>query len=543
MLAALLLSAPALTLLLTLFIALAVHPYAARIGWRYLRSKKRRTVSVITAVAVGGVALGVAALLAVLSITSGFQDEFRNKVLGVNAHVLVLKYGLDFEEYRDVVERAREMPEVSGAAPFLINEMMLAKGDRIAGVLVKGIDPELMPTVLDLPSQITTGSLVGLRGENAAPPTTAGERMDMVDDDWDWLEDMAGAENVEGEESPEPTEAPPPANVPDPEFISPDALPEVHVPTPEEAEAALAEGDGPGLPSDEEMDAFLDDLLVDEVPGGEGVVATEDLPGIVVGVTLAENLGLEIDDRVSVISPLAGLDTSMFGQDNAPRSREFRVIGIFEAGFQEYDTRLVYVDLFEAQHFFQHGDSVTGVEIALHDLDEAPTVSRRLERVLGGGPYHTMDWQELNHNLFTALEIQKVMLSLVIATIIFVAAFNVVATLIMIVLEKKREIAILKAMGAKSFGVLLIFIVQGLLIGLVGTAIGLLLGGGVCWYLEVYQFPLDPHVYLIDHLPVRTSAAEFIVTVSTAIVICIIATIIPSYWAARLRPADGVRHE
>ncbi|MCA9608236.1 MAG: ABC transporter permease, partial [Myxococcales bacterium] len=187
--------------------------------------------------------------------------------------------------------------------------------------------------------------------------------------------------------------------------------------------------------------------------------------------------------------------------------------------------------------------SVTGVEIRLHDLDQAPTVSRRLERVLGGGPYHTMDWQELNHNLFTALEIQKIMLSLVIATIIFVAAFNVVATLIMIVLEKKREIAILKAMGAKSTGVLLIFVVQGLLIGLLGTAIGLVLGGGVCWYLEAYEFPLDPHVYLIDHLPVRTSGAEFVVTVATAIFICIVATIIPSWWAARLLPADGVRHE
>ncbi len=543
MLAALYLSTPALILLLTLFIALAAHPYAARIGWRYLRSKKRRTVSVITAVAVGGVALGVAALLAVLSITSGFQDEFRNKVLGVNAHVLVLKYGLDFEEYRDVIERAREMPEVSGAAPFLINEMMLAKGDRIAGVLVKGIDPELMPTVLDLPSQITLGSLHGLRAENAAPPTTPGDLMDAVNDDWNWLEDMAGAESVEDEAGELTDEAPPPSG-PNPDFVSPDSLPDVDVPTPEEAEAALAAGAGPELPSDELLDQFLDEdlLLLDELDDG-GIVATEDLPGVVVGTTLASNLGLGVGDRVSVISPLAGLDTSLFGEDNAPRSREFRVIGIFEAGFQEYDTRLVYVDLFEAQHFFQHGDSVTGVEIALHDLDEAPTVSRRLERVLGGGPYHTMDWQELNHNLFTALEIQKVMLSLVIATIIFVAAFNVVATLIMIVLEKKREIAILKAMGAKSFGVLLIFIVQGLLIGLLGTAIGLALGGGVCWYLEAYEFPLDPHVYLIDHLPVRTSAAEFIVTISTAIVICIIATIIPSYWAARLLPADGVRHE
>lgn len=548
MLAALMLSAPALALLIALVIALVVHPYAGRIGWRYLRSKKRRTVSVITAVAVGGVALGVAALLAVLSITSGFQDEFRNKVLGVNAHVLVLKYGLDFEEYRMVIERAREMPEVAGAAPFLINEMMLAKGDRIGGILVKGVDPELMPTVLDLPSQLVEGGLEGLRAAGAAPPTTPEDLMESVDDDWDWLEEMAAEERGDTRVRPEDLDAALDdaldAPVDDTEFQAPDELPEVDVPTPEEAEAALAEQGAPDLPDDELLDQFLEeDLLVLEEPGDGGIAATEDLPGIVVGRTLADNLGLELGDRVSVISPLAGLDTSFTGRSSAPRSREFRVIGVFEAGFQEYDTRLVYVDLYEAQHFFEHGDSVTGVEIRLHDLDQAPTVSRRLERVLGGGPYHTMDWQELNHNLFTALEIQKIMLSLVIATIIFVAAFNVVATLIMIVLEKKREIAILKAMGAKSMGVLLIFVVQGLLIGLLGTAIGLLLGGGVCWYLEAYEFPLDPHVYLIDHLPVRTSGAEFILTVSTAIFICIVATIIPSWWAARLLPADGVRHE
>jgi len=547
MIAALGISLPALILLAALLIALVVHPYAGRVGWRYLRSKKRRTVSVITAVAVGGVALGVGALLAVLSITSGFQDEFRNKVLGVNAHVLVLKYGLDFEEYRDVIERSREMPEVAGAAPFLINEMMLAKGDRIGGVLVKGVDPELMPQVLDLPEQMTLGSLRGLRREGAAPPTTPDDLMDSVDDDWDWLEDLADDE----EPVDDPAELPDSdtaldellAETEDTEFEELDELPEVDVPSPEEAEQALGEGDGDALPDDALLDQWLDEEEMVLEGDEEGVVATEDLPGIVVGATLARNLGLGVGDRVQVISPLAGLDTSMFGGDNAPRSREFRVIGIFEAGFQEYDSRLVYVDLYEAQHFFQHGDSVTGVEIRLHDIEEAPTVARRLERVLGGGPYHTMDWQELNHNLFTALEIQKVMLSLVIATIIFVAAFNVIATLIMIVLEKKREIAILKAMGAKSMGVLLIFIVQGLLIGLSGTVIGLLLGGGVCWYLEAYEFPLDPHVYLIDHLPVRTSLAEFVITVSTAIVICIIATIIPSWWAARLLPADGVRHE
>ena len=136
--------------------------YALDVGLRYLKSKKRATVSVISVIAITGVALGVGALLTVVSITSGFQQEFRDKVLGVNAHVLVLKYGLNFEEYRDVVDLARELPEVRGATPFIINEMMLAKDDRLSGVLIKGVDPTLMSTVLDLPGQLISGSLDGL---------------------------------------------------------------------------------------------------------------------------------------------------------------------------------------------------------------------------------------------------------------------------------------------------------------------------------------------------------------------------------------------
>jgi lipoprotein-releasing system permease protein len=533
MLAAYCASVPVVLLLTALVVALVLHPYAGRIGWRYMRSKKRRTVSVITFIAVGGVALGVMALLSVLSITSGFQEEFRNKVLGVNAHVLVLKYGLDFEEYRDVVQRAREMPEVVGAAPFLINEMMLANGDRISGVLVKGVDPELMPTVLDLPGQMWRGDLNGLRADGAGPPVRPEDLLDPVDEDWQWLNELAEAE--------EPNAGTADAGAPVAE--GPVVLPDVEVPSPEEAEDSMS-GEAPALPPDDLLDQFFAEEELRREEEESGITPTRELPGIVVGRTLARNLGVSVGDRVHVVSPLAGLDTSFVqGSGSAPRSRDFRVIGIFEAGFQEYDSRLVYVDLYEAQRFFDHGDSVTGVELRLNDIDKAHDVARRLERVLGGGPYHTMDWQELNRNLFTALEIQKLMLSLVIATIILVAAFNVIATLIMIVLEKKREIAILKAMGARSFGVLLIFMVQGLLIGLVGTLIGLVAGGGVVWYLDYVEFPLDPHVYLIDHLPVRTSPVEFVMTIAIAVGICILATVLPSAWAARLLPAEGVRYE
>jgi lipoprotein-releasing system permease protein len=525
--------------------------YALDVGRRYLRSKKRASISVISVIAISGVALGVAALLAVMSITSGFQREFRDKVLGVNAHVLVLKYGLNFDEYREVIARARKMPEVAGAAPFIINEMMLAKGDRLSGVLVKGVDPELMPKVLDLPSQLIAGSLRGLRLPGAAPATRS--------------------ENSEAEQPPAPdegdldayltelarrdTKTDPLAEAPDarattkpkPESAKPEAAiatkptnwaPTVSVPTPEAMEAALAATELAPLPSDEAEDK----LLRASAPPAAAAKDEKPLPGIVVGATLARELEVKLGDKVKVISPLTGIDPALVKSGaRGPKSRDFRVIGIFQAGFQEYDSKLVYVDLYEAQAFADQGDTVVGVEMSLRDIDKSADVALRLERDLGGGPFHTMDWRELNHNLFTALEMQKIMLSLVIATIIFVAAFNVVATLIMIVLEKRREIAILKAMGAKDAAILQIFMVQGAAIGGVGTGIGLLIGGAICGYLNYFHFPLDPKVYLIDHLPIRTSLTEFTATVLIALGICVTATLIPSLWAARMLPADGVR--
>ena len=581
--------------------------YAFDVGIRYLRSKKRATVSVISIIAITGVALGVGALLSVISITSGFQDEFRNKVLGVNAHVLVLKYGLNFEEYRDVVEMAEQQPEVRGAAPFIINEMMLAKGDRLSGVLIKGVDPDRMKDVLDVPGQLQRGSLDGIRLPDSVPPMRPEDlerppahddresldelllRLARSDGGTDPLSDdpaigvaagapdagssaraeggsagavdsagSAGSVGREGsaqhDDSPGEGQAPgaaqaAPAPASDMAVVSaPEGgLPEVDVPSVSEMNAALAALDDlPALPDDDAEDVLLTQDA--EATGqiellDEGADPDRVLPGVVVGTTLAENLGLDLGDVVKVISPLTGIDTSMWRPDGGgtPKSRDFRVIGVFKAGFQEYDSKLVYMDLYEAQRFQDQGDTVVGVEISLHDIEAASDVALRLERELGGGPFHTMDWKELNNNLFTALAMQKVVLSIVIGLITVVAAFNVIATLIMIVLEKRREIAILKAMGAKDSAVLQIFVVQGAAIGVVGTIVGLLLGSGVCAYLSIFEFPLDPKVYLISRLPVRASPMEFILTTVIALTICVASTLIPSWWAARMLPADGVR--
>lgn len=527
--------------------------YSLQIGVRYLRSKKRATVSMITFISIVGVALGVAALLAVLSITTGFEKAFRDKVLGVNAHVLILKYGREFRDYRDVLTTVGEMPEVAGIAPFSIDEMMLTKGDRRSVVLVKGVTPEGVHTVLDLPQQMIAGSLEGLRRPGSVPTRSA---VPKQADDWQWLRDLRdgnsaspGSEAIHGQEQAKPSAGEPPAGrktfwqeekerrAAQREAARRARRPDVgKVAKPGEVEAMLAELDDEdlALPEDPDWEAGLSQ--------GEAREPVESLAGIIVGKTLAEDLGLEVGDRVRLISPLAALGLALEPGGRATRSREFRVIGVFQAGFQEYDSGLVYTDLYEAQRLFDEGDNVTGVELRVHDLDTSYELARRIEQVLGGA-YHALDWSELNRNLFTALEVQKIALTLVIATIIFVAAFNVIATLIMIVLEKKREIAILKAMGATDGTVLGVFMVQGVVIGVIGTLVGVIVGGGLVAYLDRIRFPLDPKVYLIDHLPVVLNPSVFAVTIAIALLICTLSTIAPSWWAARMLPVDGLRYE
>lgn len=504
--------------------------YSLQIGLRYLRSKKRAAVSMITLISIIGVALGVAALLAVLSITTGFEESFRDKVLGVNAHVLILKYGREFREYPEVVDSVGKMPEVAGVAPFSINEMMLTKGDRRAVVLVKGVTPEGVNTVLDLPQQMVAGDLGDLRRAGATPNR---DPRVVPEDDWDWLRAIKDRQK---EDSPRVRRQ---ETIWEEDRAREEARkPKIgKVAKPSEIEAILEELDDDDLelPEDPSWEARLS--------MGGGQEPLEALPGVIVGKTLATDLGLEVGDRVRMISPLAALGMTLSGTGaTATRSREFRVIGVFQAGFQEYDSGLVYTDLYEAQRLFDEGDNVTGVELRVFDLDTSEALARRIEQDLGGA-FHTLDWSELNRNLFTALEVQKIALTLVIATIIFVAAFNVIATLIMIVLEKKREIAILKAMGATDATVLGVFMVQGVVVGVVGTVLGVLVGGGIIVYLDRIRFPLDPKVYLIDHLPVVLSPTVFLVTIGIALLICTVSTIAPSWWAARMLPVEGLRYE
>jgi lipoprotein-releasing system permease protein len=545
--------------------------YPLTVALRYLASKKRSMISISTALAIGGVLLGVAALTIVMSVTGGFQEQFREKVLGVNAHVLVLKYSIDFREYRDVMKKIEAIPGVVGVAPFVINPMMVTHGERTAtGVLLKGVDPELMPKVLDLPEDIVEGSLAGLRRADAKPPERpAGSMRDPLRDELetgtpgsaaaDHADHDGGTDSllklmrreVDAEmgkqnellaaasASAEPA-APPAASLP--------AAP-MHPPSPPAAtprpghlgpagvlgEVTPTGGYKSSLPDD---DALPDAVDPDPCKSPEQIAK---MPGIVVGRTLAKQLAASLGDCVLVTSPQIGMS---FGSGTrAPIAKSFRVIAIFEAGFDQYDSKLVYTDLYEAQAFYEYGDSVTGVEMKVADIDEAHAIARKIDVLLDNGIYHTMDWRELNHGLFTALLIQQIGMSFVLGLIILVAACTVIATIVMVVLEKKKEIAVLKAIGATNDAVLLIFLYQGGIIGVVGTALGILIGWLCCRFLLVYSFPLDPKVYFISKLPVSMHPVEFVLPAVIAIAICLVATIFPALYAARLRPADGLRAE
>jgi lipoprotein-releasing system permease protein len=413
--------------------------------------------TVFTTVSVLGVVFGVAALTVVLAVTTGFQKQFRDKVLGVNAHVIVLKSQATFAEYRDVMKTAREIdPEVLAVQPFIFAEMLATRGKgELSGVAIKGIDPKLVRGVLDLDKHMIEGSVDSLLVE-ACPPGDVDK---------------------------------PTASVLD----KPACLPN---------------------------------------------------PPIIMGKELAHKLKARLGDTVTVVVPLSNIDFDTWrAKSSAPRTRKFTVTGIFYSGFDEYDRRLMYTALADTQELVGRGDQVMGVELKVKDVDRASDIAKRLEKALGSAPYQVQDWYELNHNLFTALKLQKLALVIILTLIIIVAAVNMVSALTMMVTDKTREIAILKSMGSTSSSVALVFQVVGLAIGGAGTVIGVLIGLGTCYVVSRYGYHLDPKVYLIDRLPIEVKPLEVLLVAGITMAISVISTLVPSQSAASLRPVEGLRYD
>ena len=435
--------------------------------------------SVFTSVSVLGVVLGVAALTVVLAVTTGFQKQFRDKVLGVNAHVIVLKSQATFAEYRDVMKTAREIDrDVLAVQPFIFAEMLATRGKgELSGVAIKGIDPKLVRGVLDLDKHMVEGSLDSLALE-VCPPGLDDRR--------------------------------------DP-------------------------GGGPAAPLRGRSAAGSASVISATEPDKPRCVQD---PPIIMGKELAHKLKAKIGDAVTVVVPLSNIDFDTWrAKASAPRTRRFTVTGIFYSGFDEYDRRLMYASLTEVEELQGRGDQVMGVELKVRDVDRAEAIAQKLEKALGGPPYQVQDWYELNHNLFTALTLQKLALVIILTLIIVVAAVNMVSALTMLVTEKTREIAILKSMGSTSPSVALVFQVVGIAIGGAGTVLGVAIGLVICSVVSRYGYHLDPKVYLIDRLPIEVRPLEVLLVAGITMVISVIATVVPSQSAAALRPVDGLRYD
>jgi len=532
--------------------------FPLQLALRYMGSKKRSFISLGTFFAILGVALGVAGLSTAMSVTGGFHKEFRDKVLGVNAHVLILKRSSSFTEYRELMQQMKGQPGVTGIAPFTINPMMVTKGDRTAtGVMLKGVEPAQVKDVLDLPKHMIEGNLEGLRLPGAKPPEArrakplgladpdAGAPGDPTDRP-DFLDTLAkeegklaarpgGTQQAGGAKPPET----------DADFEAEGRRVAALGDKDEEAESAVDVPAGAPIgsivPSGGYQSALPeDDILPAEISQDPCQANTGVLPGIVIGITLSENLRAKLGDCVQVTSPTIGFAIAG-GAIRPPVAKRFRVSGIFRAGFDQYDAKFVYTDLYQAQEFSDSGDSVTGIEMKVKDIDEARAIARRIDEKLAGGMLYTMDWEELNHGLFTALRIQQVVMSLVLALIIIVAAFTVIATLIMVVLDKRREIAVIKAMGATDPAILRAFLYQGGLVGVLGALLGLVLGTLTCRWLLTHALPLDPKVYFISRLPVDARPLDFALVGAFAVLVCLVATVWPALHASRLRPAEAFR--
>ena len=412
---------------------------------RYLTAKGKDTfLSVITLISIGGVVLGVMALVVVISVMNGFEIDLREKILGTTAHITVLHVGREgINNYPAVAAKVENVEGVEAAAPFVFVEGILSSKRDSIGAVIRGVDMASHREISTIEDKIVEGT------------------MDF---------DVA-------KKSP--------------------------------LEAKLG-----------------------------GYVPPED--GIVLGVELARNLGVDLNDTVTLISPQVIWNPLA---PVPPKMKNFRVVGIFDVGMYEFDSSLAYIDLETAQEFLAIPHKVNGLEVRVADVFDAPAVSARINDAVGL-PYFARDWTVTHEQLWTMLALEKHTMFVILTLIILVAAFNILSTLIMIVIEKTGEIGILKAMGATNGAIVRIFLLNGLIIGTVGTALGLVAGLGLCRVLQKYQFvELPAEVYALRTLPVVVQPLDIALICVMALAVSVAATIYPAWRAARLEPVEAIQHE
>lgn len=437
-------------------------PYEVLISWRYLRAKRHAAfISLSTWISIGGVTLGVMALIVVLGVMGGFESDLRGKILGANPHIIVLRHDQrPVEEKERLLERLRQVPGVVEAEPFVVSQVLLTSERSVTGVILRGIDPRRFGRLTSFERMMREGSL---RELNAAAP---------------------------------------------------------------EAGRGADAGGSPGAPAEGATP-----------PRGGGAGPTQE--AIILGKELARTLAVGLGQKVNVVSPL-GEVTPM---GSVPKLRAFRVAGIFQTGLFEYDNSLAFISLRNAQSFFDLDDLVSGVEVRVADVYRADRVARRINAQLAP-PYLARDWMQMNRNLFAALQLERTVMFIILVMIVLVAAFNIISTLTMVVMEKRKEIAILKSMGATHRSIMKIFIFQGLLIGVLGTLLGVLGGSLIGWSLRTYRYiRLPAEVYLLDTLPFDLQPLMLITVALAALGLTFIATLYPAWSAARVQPVEVLRYE
>jgi len=410
------------------------------IAWRYLRSRRgSKLLSLISVIAIGGITVGVSALVVIIAVMNGLQNDLREKILVASPDVRVLTFGDDMrmDDWQVTLAKVKKQKGVVAAAPFVLTQAILRAGhDYTEGVQVEGIEPQ-GPGVED----VTSIRHHALRGNNFKFRTS--------------------------------------------------------------------DGDGNGA---------------------------------VLGKLLAERMNAFPGDKIQLLSAAGGGLNPVTGMP-AAHIEQLEVTGLFETGMYEYDNSYVFLPITVAQRVAGIGNSVTGIEVKAADRWKATEVSHALSDTLGF-PYRTLDWQEQNQNLFQALKLEKLGMSVILLLIMMVAAFNIVSTLTMVVADKTREIGILRAMGLRASSIRRIFLAQGMVIGIVGTSLGLVLGVAVAMIQEHYKLiKLDQSVYFIDHLPVSLQFGDLGLIVLMSLLIPVLATWYPARQASRLLPVEAIRHE
>ncbi len=403
-------------------------PFELFVASRYLLAKRKQTfISVISFLSIAGVALGVAALIIVLGVMTGFGENLRDKILGMNPHILISGTRGSFSGYKQIQKKIENVDGVHVVSPFLYTEVILSAPGRVKGAALRGIDPHEDSNAL-------SGSMV------------AGA-----------LADLAGADSL------------------------------------------------------------------------------------IIGSELARHLGVVPGMQVNVLTPSAKSSSAGF----RPKVMSFTVAGIFKSGMFEYDASLAYTSLVSAQKVIGiKTDEIAGFELRVHDIYAVENLEQKLRKILPPERFYVRNWLEMNQNLFSALKLEKTAMGIILTMIVLVASFSIVTALVMLVMEKTRDIALLMSIGATAGSIRKIFIWQGMLIGSIGTAIGYALGLGIAVLLQRYQFiKLPAGVYYLDHIPMRLHGTDLAWIGLCALLLCFLATLYPSRQAAQLSPSEALRYE